>query len=1622
MGRHRVVAPIISTSKETTMNEVARPPIARPHVPALGVLAALCVVHSARAVERTAPEEATHRPRVLFDFEDDFDQRRVKVRDAAVGLVRGADGVALQVRTGHSRSWPGITLTPSKGRWDLSGFTHVTMDVKNTGCGDMRISGRLDGPGKRFCWGAVWVDKGQTERLHVRIARTPPEDWRVRLFGMRHNPFGIDEEKGIDPTHVVKLSVSVTRPDSDHVFEIDNIRADGRYVPPPSGDPQAFFPMIDEFGQFAHKEWPGKTRTEADLATHRRREAEDLEAHPGPSGWNRYGGWAEGPALEATGFFRTAKHEGKWWLVDPEGRLFWSHGIDCVRWGNAMTPVTNRRHWFENLPGRADPFGQFFRDIKSWAPRGPYVKGKRYLFYDYSAANAFRKYGRAWRETYTDIAHRRLRSWGMNTIGVWSLRRIFLERKTPYVVFVHIDPPRLAGSKGLWRKFPDAFSPEFGKCLAAALEREKGGSAGDPWCLGYFVDNELSWRGPTYLAEATLASPPDQPAKKVFLDDLKAKYATIQKLNEAWGTRHASWEALRAHDKAPDRKKAHADLVSFTGKSADTYFRRCREAVKRTAPKQLYLGCRFFARPDAWTMRAAAPHCDVISINSYWRAAGDVTPPRGVDTPIIIGEFHFGALDRGLFHAGVLPPLPDQQARARAYKDYVAGGLKNPFVVGTHWFQYGDQAASGRIDGENYQIGFLDVCDKPYVETIEACREIGYSLYATRLEDRAEGSSGRGNGQQGAGAKESWPCHGHDASRSGVAGVRLVPPLHMQWQYVPRHPPRPAWPEPGKELNRLQFDLAFHVSVDNDLVYFGSSSEHKVTALDLATGRRRWQFITGGPVRFAPAVAGNRLFVASDDGCVYCLDALRGSEIWRFRGGPRDERMVGNEQMISRWPARAGVLVANEVVYATAGMWSSDGVYVHALRASDGSVIWTNDTCGKMYMGMPHANREGIAGVAPQGYLLLTGNTLVVPNGRCPPAGFDVRTGELLYLRNNWTKMHHAGSSWVVAHDGLTWSGRRSAAYVQHVRLRTRRAPLGLREREFAGSTLLTRREWGGPSPGEGLIAWDARTGDERLALIGKYRAIFNDNTMYAAGRGTIAAIDLKAFAAAAPEFTGTGKTDPDIPESEMTPVLKKRMTRSLYPWHLSKVTPMDTKRFEKWRETVGWTYAMTLAGEVLFAGGRGKVCALRAATGRKIWEAKVDGDVRGLAAVPGRLLVSTSSGRILCFGTDPNSRPNTVSPATRTLEAAPESAHKARRAIEASSIRGGFCLLLGLEEPPGSGRLAAALTRESKLVVYCVDADRRKVAAARRRFDAAGLGGVRVAAHRSRLQPLPYADYFANLVVLDSSMFDQGLPCSVAELYRVLRPWGGVACILTNQPSGIAAILQQGGVPKAEIDRSEGLVRIVRGPLRGAGQWTHPQADAGRTGASNDRLVRVPLKMLWFGRPGPALMVDRHWGMPTPLFAAGRMFTTGEHHVIGVDAYNGRELWRRYLPNLEHYAQRNLAGTIVTDGAHVYVPRGTTCLQLAADTGETVQEYAMPAEARKIPIADNVFRKKWSRPVRNELRWVYAAATRKLLIGAAGWHNFVWSWWTESYPEGRLISSGVGGPNPIRRAGFSSR
>ena len=728
-----------------------------------------------------------------------------------------------------------------------------------------------------------------------------------------------------------------------------------------------------------------------------------------------------------------------------------------------------------------------------------------------------------------------------------------------------------------------------------------------------------------------------------------------------------------------------------------------------------------------------------------------------------------------------------------------------------------------------------------------------------------------------------WPTFRHDPARSGVSPEDIPASLHLQWTHRPRHAPVPAWPEPVQEMHRMPFDYAYQVAATGGMVYFGSSADHKVYALDAATGKERWSFFTDAPVRFAPTVYEDRVLAASDDGYLYCLSADSGELLWKFRGGPRDEMLLGNGHIISRWPLRTGVAVADGVAYFAAGMWPAEGVYLYALRVADGEIVWENDSSGSLYIRLPHPTAEGFSGVAPQGNIVVYEDILFVPTGRSVPAAFDRRTGRLLYYKPGWpTYQLRQGGSWVCAAADLVFCGVHPGGPDIDV--------------------LQGPRE---PTSGDGLGAWNCATGDVRFDLRGKHRLVVRDDALYCSGSGKVSAYDLGGLRAR-----------------------KKR------------------DQCVRWEADHGRVFSLIVARNAVVVGGRGTVTAYDSASGEVLWSGEAPGEVRGLALSDGRLLASIHTGEILCFDARSVAEAAVVSPARPAFSPGGSRA-VARDILERTGITEGYCLLLGVSD----GHLAGELAWNSELQIYCLDPDAEEVARARATLDAAGLYGVRVTVHQGEYESLPYPDYFADVVIAGPGITGELGSRAIGEIYRVTRPCGGIACLLDASISAVKAALQEANAPQDFMRVTPGAIHIVRGALPGAGEWTHQYADAGRAGCSEDQRVKWPLKLLWFGGPGPAGMLNRHWRAAAPLSTNGRVFIAGQHTVLAVNAYNGRELWRRELRSVARRGVHAGGGNLAADQDSVYAVIGGVCLRLDAATGETRQVYHIPTQTPRFAL-----------------------------------------------------------------------
>ncbi len=656
---------------------------------------------------------------------DEADVRKHNASEISVDTQR-----VVRVHAGVGYNWPGVTIFFKQGERDLSAYGVLRVTVRNVDTRSLIVSLSVKNRDQKghAPGGNVLIQPGEKGVIVANLRQTPwVLDKSLDLVGMRGFPAAI-EGGSFNIRKTAELHVFLNKLEMPATFEVLKVEAEEK--PLALMKAEGFLPFVDMFGQFVHADWPGKVHSETELQAAKEREMRELAESKGPDDRNAWGGWTKGPLLKATGHFRTEKVNGKWWLVDPDGRLFFSHGVDCVR-PSSDTGISDREKYFSWLPEKDSPFAAFYGS-SSWAPHGFYKDRGKFKTFDFSRSNMLRKYGANWPDIFADMAHQRIRAWGLNTVANWSDPKVYLLKRTPYTATFGTSGPRIEGSEGWWGKFPDPFSREFSDTIRArAIDQQKIGTANDPWCIGYFVDNELSWgKDDKSLALSSLLSPATQPSKLAMKSWLEKKYGGIGELNKVWGTSFAEWDAFIASTNKPDMKLCGPDLEGFHKEIAEQYFRVIRDAVKAAAPDKLYLGCRIaWGAPSVY--RAAAKYCDVVSVNTYSKSVNKDLPVDSDDKPIINGEFHFGALDRGIFHTGLVS-TGSQAERAECYRNFLISCLNHPRYVGTHWFQWRDQALTGRGDGENYQIGFLTVTDQPYPELVAASQAIGATMYATR--------------------------------------------------------------------------------------------------------------------------------------------------------------------------------------------------------------------------------------------------------------------------------------------------------------------------------------------------------------------------------------------------------------------------------------------------------------------------------------------------------------------------------------------------------------------------------------------------------------------------------------------------------------------------------------------------------------------------------------------------------------------------------------------------------------------------------------------------------------------------------------------------------------------------
>jgi hypothetical protein len=575
--------------------------------------------------------------------------------------------------SGTEQKWAVKDFAPALPA-DWSGYKFLVLEVKTTT--PQRFELRIHtADGVRGL--NMHLFQGPWIRTVLPLARIErPEQSGTDLAAMSNRPRAlsfVSSAHGQGPlTAVQEIGMRMPAPDGEAVVEIRSITL----VKDDPGDKLLEAgSLVDQFGQWIPATWPGKAASLDDLQRAWADEAKALQ--PGGYDYCNYGGYKSTRA-KATGFFRVEQVDGKWWFVDPDGHLFLSVGSDCIR-STIETSTRDRAGVFAALP----PAGL------SHMP--PWAEGRQMTsFYTW---NLLRRFGDDWKPKWIDFSLQRLAAWGFNTVANWSDPVLWAAKRTPYAV------PLDGWGMEMYMGMPDVYSPEWPKKVDEAARRQCAPRKDDPWLLGYFIANEPAW-----------------PGREPLVADLMLKGSDTATKREL--------QAYLAKGDTPERRKAFL-LQCFEKELAVI-----NAAVKKHDPNHLNLGLRFGGHADDDVV-ALTRGFDVFSLNIY-----DVVPDRAriekiyalTGRPIVIGEFHIGTPGRGL-SAGLVQAR-DQAERGVAYRYYVENTLAMPAMIGTHWFQWTDEANTGRGDGENYNIGFIDVTDQPYAELVQAAKETHKRLFA----------------------------------------------------------------------------------------------------------------------------------------------------------------------------------------------------------------------------------------------------------------------------------------------------------------------------------------------------------------------------------------------------------------------------------------------------------------------------------------------------------------------------------------------------------------------------------------------------------------------------------------------------------------------------------------------------------------------------------------------------------------------------------------------------------------------------------------------------------------------------------------------------------------------------
>ncbi|XOV73067.1 MAG: PQQ-binding-like beta-propeller repeat protein [Verrucomicrobiota bacterium] len=858
-----------------------------------------------------------------------------------------------------------------------------------------------------------------------------------------------------------------------------------------------------------------------------------------------------------------------------------------------------------------------------------------------------------------------------------------------------------------------------------------------------------------------------------------------------------------------------------------------------------------------------------------------------------------------------------------------------------------------------------------------------------------------------------WPQWRYDANRSANTPEVLPDNLRLVWKRsFPKR--EQVWDDP---LNHdlMTYDRIFEPIVSGDLMVLNFNDSDKVLALDIRTGTEAWRFYTDGPIRFPAVANGEHVYFVSDDGSLYCLKTQTGELAWSFRGAPGNLKVIGNERVISAWPARGGPVIRDGTLYFASSIWPFMGTFIYALDAQTGHVQWVNDSTNAQYIKQPH-NAPSFAGVAPQGSLVATEDHLIIPGGRSVPAVFDRHNGDFKYFRIAEGGKGNGGS-FVIANE---------QHFLAHTRVR-------------------------------GVRAYDIANGDKSSfelnepVLDGAFLYASLDETIFATRVDQLASklssarknktagrMDLaKAKTEEAVKKAETKIANAEKQISQLASELETMKAPHVNGWAGNLIEAFNGKHKKQWEIKGDASGDLIKAGNRLYAAGKNTLSSFQLSRNSEtpptpIWVQKIEANIQRLLAANEMLFAVTLDGHILAFGDFSPKLNATPIPDKKAYNNAEWPLLQSK--LDNLESKAGYALCFGLEDR----RALDLLLHQTDFHIIGVDPDANRVNALRRSYDTSdSIYGKRIVLHQGDPLSFQASPYFASLVLINDT--DQKIAQDkerIKAAYQSVRPYGGQLWITHtgNQVEELKIAIQSLDLEKglvstksmsksgtdAPTNGSETFIQVKReGALPGAADWTHQYGDIANTIKSDDQRVKLPLGLLWFGGSSNMDVLPRHGHGPPEQVIGGRSIIEGMDSLSARDVYTGRVIWKRKIENLDtygiyydetykdiplstsynqvHIAGANLRGSnyVATEDT-VYIALENYCEVLDAETGKTIRKINLPPKNNGI-----------MRP-----RWGFIGIYGDLLLGGHDFAHFsdrTLLTWEEDYPPVEDLSSSDG-------------